>query len=261
MHRFLAIGCSLALVAAAVPAIAAACPGNRATLGTSRVITVDPTQLRRVGTMQYPETLPLRDHEVVLTFDDGPLSPYTGRVLNALRAECVRATFFVLGSMAKANPNAVRRAYAEGHTIATHSQNHRVLGRDVQEADAERDFETGLDIVATVLGGRNAVAPFYRFPGLGRSDAVEQYLNARGIMAWSADFDADDWTHISAKEITARVLARIERKGRGILVLHDIQPATARALPGLLRELKARQFHIVHVVPVAATAIVGRSGH
>jgi peptidoglycan/xylan/chitin deacetylase (PgdA/CDA1 family) len=261
MCRFFAAAFSLALIAATSPVIAANCPGNPTAIGTERVMAVDPTQLRRVGTMQYPGTLPLRDHELVLTFDDGPLSPYTGRILSTLRAECVRATFFVVGSMAKANPNAVRRAYAEGHTIATHSQRHRVLGLNVQEAGAEQDFDSGVEIVAAVLGGRNAVAPFYRFPGLGRSNAAEQYLHARGVMAWSADFVADDWTHISAQKITARVLARIERKGRGILVLHDIQPATARALPGLLRELKARHFHIVHVVPAASAAAVGRPVH
>lgn len=258
MHRLLAFACSLAFFAAATPAVAADCRGRPAALGTSRVLTVDPAQIRRVGTMQYPDTLPLRDHEIVLTFDDGPLPPYTARVLDALRAECVRATFFVLGGMAKAYPGLVRRAHSEGHTIATHSQSHRVLGHGVPEADVKRDFETGVDMVAAVLGGRNAVAPFYRFPGLGRSAALEQHLASHGVMAWSADFDADDWTHISADRIIARVLARIERKGRGILVLHDIQPATARALPKLLRALRARHFRIVHAVPASA-ATVGQS--
>jgi peptidoglycan/xylan/chitin deacetylase (PgdA/CDA1 family) len=111
MHRLLAFACSLALFAAATPAVAADCRGRPAALGTSRVLTVDPAQIRRVGKMQYPDTLPLRDHEIVLTFDDGPLPPYTARVLNALRAECVRATFFVLGGMAKAYPGLVRRAH------------------------------------------------------------------------------------------------------------------------------------------------------
>ena len=98
----------------------------------------------------------------------------------------------------------------------------------------------------------------YRFPGLGRSAEVEQYLATRGVMVWSADFPADDWKHISAKQVTARALARLEHKGSSILHLHDIHPATARALPGLLRELQARHFHIVHVVPAAT---VGQSGH
>lgn len=97
-------------------------PPRPAALGTHRVITVDPAQIRRVGTMQYPDTLPLRDHEPVLTFGDGPSPPYTARVLNTLQAEYVKVTSFVLGSMAKAHPDLLRRAYAEGDAFAVPSR-------------------------------------------------------------------------------------------------------------------------------------------
>lgn len=259
MFKLLVVSCSLAL-AGVTPALAAECPGNPAALGTSRVIKVDPTELRRVGTMNYSDTLPLQDHEVVLTFDDGPLSPWSAQILNALRAECVHATFFVVGNMAKDNPATVRRAYAEGHTIATHSQSHRVLGINESEAEATQDLYSGIDTVATILGNRNMVAPFYRFPGFGRSEAMEQLLAARKIMVWSADFDADDWTHISSDQVIERVLSRLHRKGRGILVLHDNQPRTARAVPRLLGELRARHYRIVHVVPTSHTVAADRSG-
>jgi peptidoglycan/xylan/chitin deacetylase (PgdA/CDA1 family) len=246
--RLFAVAYSLALFAAAAPVVAADCPGHPAALGTSRVITVDPAHLPRVGTMQYRHTLPLRNHEVVLTFDDRPLPPSTTRVPDTLGAECVQATFFIVGSMAKAHPDLVRRANAEGHTIATHSQHHRVLGR-ASAAAVERDFESGVELVAAALGNGKAVAPFYRFPGLGRSATLEQYLASHGVLAWSADFEGDDWKHISADQITARVLARIESKDRGILALHDIQPATARALPRLL--IAGPTFSHRHVVPTA----------
>jgi hypothetical protein len=81
---------------------------------------------------------------------------------------------------------------------------------------------------------------------------VEHYLAEHGYATWSLDFLADDWTHINAKEITRRALQRIEARGRGILLLHDIQPATALALPTILAELKARGYKIVHVVPATA---------
>jgi hypothetical protein len=71
-------------------------------------------------------------------------------------------------------------------------------------------------------------------------------------MVWSADVPADDWMHISDREITRRALMRLEHKGKGVLLLHDIHPATVLALPALLKELKARGFHIVHVVPASA---------
>jgi hypothetical protein len=103
-----------------------------------------------------------------------------------------------------------------------------------------------------VLGDEKAVAPFFRFPGLGRTNDVEDYLASRGLMAWSADFPADDWRRISANEVLHRALRRLEAHGKGVLLLHDIQPATALALPTLLHELKARGYRIVHVVPATA---------
>src|SRR5438477_497692 len=84
------------------------------------------------------------------------------------------------------------------------------------------------------LGDERALGPFFRFPGLGRSRAVEAYLASRGLMAWSADFVADDWTHISAQQVLHRALARLEERRKGVLLLHDIQPATALMLPQLL---------------------------
>ena len=257
MYRLIAIAGSVLLFATVPPMAAADCPGHPDALGTSRAIAVDVAHIRRVGTMQYPDTLPLRDHEIVLTFDDGPRPPNTARILDALGAECVKATFFVLGNMAKAHPALLRRAHADGHTIATHSQQHRVLGQHASAAEVERDFDSGAEMVAVALGDRKAVAPFYRFPGLSRSAALEQHLASRGVMAWSADFGADDWSG-TADQISARVLARIERKGRGILVLHDVQPETVRALPKLLRALHARHFHIVHVVSASPAATTGQ---
>jgi hypothetical protein len=101
------------------------------------------------------------------------------------------------------------------------------------------------------LGDPDAVAPFFRIPGLLRQDSVEQYLAAHGVMTWSVDVVADDWTHINAAEIARRAVSRLEARGKGILLLHDIHEKTAVALPVILQELKARGFKIVHVVPAA----------
>src|SRR3982074_737534 len=103
---------------------AAECPGHTGALGVSRPIVLNPTEHPRLGTLQYDESLPLNDHEVVLTFDDGPLPPYTTRILDDLAAECVKATFFMVGRMARSFPHIVQRIYDEGHTVANHSQNH-----------------------------------------------------------------------------------------------------------------------------------------
>ena len=228
---------------------AAECPGHPNALGVSRTIVLNPAEHPRLGTLQYDESLPLNDHEVVLTFDDGPLPPYTSRVLDTLASECVKATFFLVGRMALGYPQVVRREYNEGHTIAGHSQNHPFTFAKMSVDEASKEIEDGFDSLRTVLGDPKAVAPFFRIPGLLRQDSVEQYLAERGYATWSLDFLADDWTHINAKEITRRALQRIEARGRGILLLHDIQPATALALPTILAELKARGYKIVHVVP------------
>src|SRR5262249_60984755 len=86
----------------------AECTGNPDALGTSRPIVVDPLEHPRLGGMQYRESLPLEDHEVVLTFDDGPLPPRTNHVLDTLASECVKATFFLVGKMATTYPDVVR---------------------------------------------------------------------------------------------------------------------------------------------------------
>lgn len=199
--------------------------------------------------MQYGETLPLADKEVVLTFDDGPLPPYTPRVLEILAKECVKATFFIVGRQARAFPELVRRVFNDGHTVGTHSQNHPFNFAKLPPNRARAEIDDGIASTAAALGDPAALAPFFRFPGLGRSAEKEAMLGERHLMTWSADFPADDWRRIGAKQVLARALERLEKKGKGVLLLHDIQPATVLALPLLLRELKARGYRIVHVEP------------
>src|SRR6202140_5412269 len=162
-------------------ASAADCPGHPDALGTSRTLVVDPKVHPRIGTMQYTETLPLRDHEVVLTFDDGPLPPNTNRVLDILAAECVKATFFLVGRMAAEFPTLVRRTFADGHTIATHTQTPSPRIWKWPAANQEADIDDGIASVTKALGDPRALSPFFRFPGLGKSAEVEAYLASQGI--------------------------------------------------------------------------------
>lgn len=226
-----------------------ACPGHPDALGTSRTLVVDPTEHTKIGTMQYGETLPLKDHEVVLTFDDGPLPPHSNQVLETLANECVKATFFIIGRMAKQFPEGVRRLRDAGHTIGTHSENHPLSFNHMPLQRAEQEIDDGIAHTTAALGGdASAVSPFFRIPGLLRAEGVEDYLASRGIMTWSADFPADDWRHITPAQVLNYALTRLEAKGKGVLLLHDIQGRTASMLPQLLRELKSRGYHVVHVV-------------
>jgi len=231
-------------------AVAAECPPGA--LGVARTIVVDPREHARIGAMQYNETLPLNDREVVLTFDDGPVPRHTGSVLETLASECTKATFFMVGQMANAYPAMVRRVHDEGHTIANHSQTHPFTFSRMSVPQAAAQIEGGFASLRAALGDPDAVAPFFRIPGLLRQDSVEQYLAAHGVMTWSVDVVADDWTHINAAEIARRAVSRLEARGKGVLLLHDIHEKTAVALPVILQELKARGFKIVHVVPTAA---------
>jgi len=248
MRRIIAVSAISAFFAWTGSATASECAGHPDALGTERIIAVDPSEHPRVGTMQYPESLPLQDKEVVLTFDDGPLPRYTDSILDTLAAECVKATFFMVGRMAHAFPAEARKVYNAGHTVASHSETHPIIFTRLPVGGAQAEIDRGAASVSAALGDPRALSPFFRFPGLGRSHAIEAYLQSRGMMTWSADFPADDWTHISGQEVMKRALERLERRGRGILLLHDIQPATALMLPQLLRELKARGFHVVQVV-------------
>jgi peptidoglycan/xylan/chitin deacetylase (PgdA/CDA1 family) len=244
-------GLACAFVVLASQAAAGDCPHNPQAIGTSRILVLDPTEHTRLGTMQYRETLPLADKEVVLTFDDGPLPPYTNRLLAILASECVKATFFVVGQMARANPEVLRQVHRAGHTIGTHSHSHPMRFDLLDFASGQQEIERGIAATAAALGDGKPVAPFFRFPGLGRTSALENYLASRSLMTWSVDVPSDDWRRVGADEVVRRSIARLESKRKGIILLHDIQPVTVLALPHLLRELKARGYRIVHVVPAA----------
>ncbi len=239
-------------VAAAQAASAANCPGHSDAIGTSRTIVVDPRAHPVIGTMQYAKTLPLEDHEVVLTFDDGPVPKYSNKILDILAAHCAKATFFLVGRQAQGNPEGVRKVRDAGHTVATHTQNHPAgmhllpIERSLQEIDQ------GIASVTAALGDGTAPAPFLRIPGLRVNDGMEAYARSKGLQLWSADFPADDWRDVTAGRVYELAIERLEAKRKGILLLHDIQERTVEALPRILRELKARGYRIVHVVPATA---------
>src|SRR4030081_803053 len=237
---------------AAQPAAAADCPGHPDALGTSRTLVVDPREHPRIGTMQYAETLPLEDHEVVLTFDDGPLPRNSNQILDILASQCVKATFFTVGRMAQAYPEGVRKLRDAGHSIGAHTQNPPLSMNRMPVEPAKQEIDDGIASVKAALGDDAPLAPFFRIPGLSRAEGVEDYLASQGIQTWSADFLADDWRHISSSRGYDLGMKRLEDKGRGILLLHDIKTRTVAALPRILHELKARGYRIVHVVPATS---------
>jgi peptidoglycan/xylan/chitin deacetylase (PgdA/CDA1 family) len=236
---------------AAWPGAAADCPGKPDALGTERVLNVDPATTLPVGRKQYPRTLPLSPKEVVLTFDDGPSPGPTEQVLDALKQECVHATFFMLGRSAQAHPALAKRVLAQGHTIGHHTYSHRLL-KGLPMARAETEIELGIAAVeAAVYGepGGPPRTPFFRFPGFAASPALLELMARRGIVVFGADLWASDWDPMSPGHEQALLLRRLTAAGGGIVLLHDTQPKTAAMLPAFLRELKRGGYRVVHIVP------------
>jgi peptidoglycan/xylan/chitin deacetylase (PgdA/CDA1 family) len=229
---------------------ASECP-RRDVLGTSRVLSMDPAQYPRVGLKSFPQTLPLRDHEVVLTFDDGPWAPTTSKVLSELAQECVRATFFLIGKPASEHPDLVRRIAAEGHTIGHHTWLHRSLMR-IKPSETTDEIEHGISAVETALHGvatTTPSTPFFRFPGFESTPATLNFLQSRRIAVFGAELWASDWIRMTPKQELALLIKRLKVSNRGIILLHDPKAQTAAMLPAFLRYLRNNGYHVVHLVP------------
>jgi len=214
---------------------AADCP-RKGILGTSRNLTVNPAVFPRVGLRSFPQSLPLRDHEVVLTFDDGPWPPTTAKVLGELAQQCVRATFFLIGKNASEHPDLVRRIAAQGHTIGHHTWSHRSLMR-IEPAETKAEIEQGIAAVEGALHGvasTTPTTPFFRFPGFESTPATLDFLQSRGISVFGADFWASDWLRLAPNQELNLLIQRLKAAGRGIILLHDTKAATAAMLPAFL---------------------------
>jgi peptidoglycan/xylan/chitin deacetylase (PgdA/CDA1 family) len=244
----------LALLSLSASVQAADCP-RPGTLGTSRVLAVDPAQYPRVGTKSFPETLPLNDKEIVLTFDDGPAAT-TATVLKALRDECVHATFFMVGKGAREMPAMVKRVAAEGHTLGHHSWSHGYLAR-IGFAAAKEEIDRGIAADNAALAGnpgQTHTAPFFRFPYFESTPELLNYVQSKHYAVFGADFWASDWEPMTPEVQLKLLIGRLEAVRKGILLLHDPRAQTAAMLPAFLRYLREHGYRVVHIVPAASAS-------
>jgi peptidoglycan-N-acetylglucosamine deacetylase len=215
-----------------------------------RELTIDSTGGPRFGSLQFSESLPLGDKEVVLTFDDGPHSTRTPAILDILDRYCVKAVFFLVGKMALERPEILREIARRGHVIGAHSFSHpRSLAR-LGKGRASAEIEMGFAAVAHALGG--PVAPLFRFPGLNHSDALLSYLAARNISIWSVDVISGDTELRGARHLPGRLFSRLEKRGRGIILFHDTKRATAASLSSILDRLKAEGYSTPRIASTPA---------
>ena len=228
-----------------------ACATHSDMLGLSRIVEIDTTHGPHFGHTRAGEFDFLHDGEVVLTFDDGPLRPYTPAVLKALDAHCTKATFFMVGRMAVADPAMVREVAKRGHTIGSHTWSHAKLQvLDLEKAKTE--VELGLSGVSRAL--QAPIAPFFRFPYLRPSKGSVDYLKSRNIGSFAIDVDSRDFETKDGATVKATVMAQLTKRRKGILLFHDIQPSTAHGIKDILDALKAGGFKVVHMVPKAPVA-------
>jgi peptidoglycan-N-acetylglucosamine deacetylase len=204
-----------------------------------------------IGTQSHPRTLDLADREVVLTLDDGPLPGPTGRVLDALKLHGARATFFLIGRNATAYPALVRRMAAEGHTLAHHTMTHPWTLRQRSFEIGTREIENGIRAVQDAAGltQTGVATPFFRYPGFANTAALDGWLVERNFAVFGSDLWASDWTPMSPDRQLSLLMSRLNRKGRGIILLHDVVGQTAQMFPAFLAALCAGGYRVVDLKP------------
>jgi peptidoglycan/xylan/chitin deacetylase (PgdA/CDA1 family) len=242
---------------APAPTVAAAptCAGNPNAIGLARVVEIDTTGGPGFGFEHFKSHDFLRPGEVVLTFDDGPWPRNTPAVLAALAANCTKATFFPIGKHATYHPEILKLVAAGGHTIGSHTWSHADLAsKKMTDQLAKDEIEKGFSAVRWALGAQPA--PFFRFPALRHPPAMVTYLGERGIGIFSTDMDSFDFKTKRAEQVISNVMGKLKKFGKGIVLMHDFQAATADAAPELLKQLKANGYKIVLLTPKAAVKTI-----
>ncbi len=239
--------------AAANPPAAKAIPtcSNPNALGISRVVEIDTTGGPAFGTEHFKQYDFLRDKEVVFTFDDGPWPDNTPMVLKALQDNCTKATFFEIGEHATWRPDLTKALVEAGMTVGSHTWSHKDLAKNPYAKDieqAKQEIEMGVSAVHMAAAG-GQIAPFFRFPDLQQPADLMTYLGTRNIATFSTDIDTFDFKLRKPEDVIKSAMTKLAKNGKGILLMHDFQHATAEAMPELLRQLKAAGYKVVHMVP------------
>jgi peptidoglycan/xylan/chitin deacetylase (PgdA/CDA1 family) len=228
-------------------------------MGLSRIVQIDTTGGPAFGFEHFKQYDFLRDHEVVLTFDDGPWPVNTANVIKALTDQCLKATFFEIGEHATWHPELSKMVAAAGMTIGSHTWSHKDLAKNPYASDieqAKQEIELGVSAVHHAVDA--PIAPFFRFPDLQQPPTLLSYLATRNIATFSTDIDSFDFKMHRPEQVIESVISKLKKRGKGIVLMHDFKPATGEAMPELLRQLKANGFKIVHMVPNAPVTTLAK---
>jgi peptidoglycan/xylan/chitin deacetylase (PgdA/CDA1 family) len=242
---------------AAAPAPAKAPCANPNALGIARIVEIDTTGGPGFGFEHFKQLDFLRDHEVVLTFDDGPWPVNTPSVLKTLAGECTTGIFFPIGKHATYYPEILKQVAAAGHTIGAHTWSHANLNnKKLTEDQRKEEIEKGFSAVKWALGA--SPAPFFRFPALQHPPEMVTYLGTRDVAIFSCDLDSFDFKASKPQTVIDSVMKKVDKLGKGIILMHDFQKHTAEALPELMHRLKAGGYKVVAMRAKAPVQTIAR---
>ena len=244
--------------AAPMPSAMPTSCSNPNALGVARVVEIDTTGGPGFGFEHFKSHDFLREGEVVLTFDDGPWPKNTPAVLAALAAHCTKAIFFPIGLHATYEPGILKQVAAAGHAVGSHTWCHQDLSKtkgrcqingktETVEYDPKDEIEKGLSAVRWAVGA--PTAPYFRFPALRQPQELIDYLGKRNIAIFSADMDSFDFKMRKPEQVRQSVMAKLKKHGKGIVLMHDFQHATAEAAMDLVNDLKAGGYKVVFMKP------------
>jgi len=256
-HSTLAAATATVSAEASSPTVNLATCDKAGGMGLSRIVEIDTTGGPGFGFEHFKQYDFLRPNEVVLTFDDGPWPENTPAVLKALADNCLKATFFEIGEHAMWHPEIAKQVAAAGNTIGSHTWSHKDLAKNPYARDieqAKQEIEMGVSAVHAAVAG--PISPFFRFPALQHPPELLSYLAERGIASFSTDLDSFDFKMRKPQQVIESVMRKLQKQGKGIILMHDFQHATAEAMPELIHQLKAGGYKVVHVVPRAPVTTV-----
>ena len=242
---------------ASAPAAAIGVCDKPGSMGLARIVEIDTTGGPGFGFEHFKQYDFLRAGEVVLTFDDGPWPENTPAVLRALSDNCLKATFFEIGQHAMWHPEIAKQVAAAGNTVGTHTWSHKDLSKSPYAGDieqAKQEIEMGISAVHAAVSG--PISPFFRFPALQHPPELLSYLAERSIASFSTDLDSFDFKMRKPQQVIESVMHKLQKQGKGIILMHDFQHATAEAMPELIHQLRAGGYKVVHVVPRAPVTTV-----
>jgi polysaccharide deacetylase family sporulation protein PdaB len=217
------------------------------------VLKIDPTQLRQkesleILKMQNRSTFyrgSKYQRQIALTFDDGPDNHYTPQILDILKQENIKATFFVVGRMIQKYPDTLKRIYQEGHTIGNHSLTHPVLP-NLSNANVNKQLDVTNNMIMNIIDR----SPFlFRPPYGAMNKGLEKLVASKGYKIIYWDVDTVDWDNKTAPEILQTV--KEQSKSGSIILQHcagdsSIQ-ATVQALPTIIDYFKQQGYQFVTI--------------